>query len=72
MAEEFDQENEIMVGNRRMRKIKRPKQHLGPLTSQELQAEYRQAAQQSAVSYPKVGEEEIVQPNIAPQPVYIE
>ncbi len=75
MADDFDPENEIMVGNKRMRKIKRPKQHIGPLTSKELQAEYQQAAKLSAASYQQEEpqEEEILQPDITTsQPVYIE
>lgn len=75
MADDFDQENEIMVGNKRMRKIKRPKQHIGPLTSKELQAEYQQAAQLNAAAYQQIEpqEEEVLQPDIATsQPVYIE
>ncbi|MBR2299247.1 MAG: hypothetical protein IJ870_01575 [Alphaproteobacteria bacterium] len=31
---DFDSQNEIMVGGRRMRKIKRPKQHTGPYTQE--------------------------------------
>jgi len=34
---DFDSQNEILVGNRRMRKIKRPKQHVGPYTEQPTQ-----------------------------------
>ena len=33
MVDNFDPQNEIMIGNRRLRKIKRPKQHNGPLVA---------------------------------------
>ena len=40
MADDFNSQNEIIVGNRRLRKIKRPKQHTGPLTDQNMSSTY--------------------------------
>lgn len=36
MADDFNSQNEVIVGNRRLRKIKRPKQHTTPLTEQNM------------------------------------
>lgn len=43
---DFNQQNEIMVGNKRLRKIKRPKQHTGPYAPSEQQNTYQQNVQQ--------------------------
>lgn len=43
MEDNFDSQDEIMVGNRRLRKIKRPKQYVAPLTDQSSQNDYRSA-----------------------------
>lgn len=54
---EYDAQNEIMVGGRRLRKIKRPKQYVAPLTVD------------ANVNLPSVQQEQIYE---QPQPNYVE
>lgn len=79
---DFNQENEIMVGNKRLRKIKRPKQHAGPYAPTEQQNPYPQTPQQEQQYYsPQTNHPEPSQntysqpvnlPYVQEQPVYEE
>jgi len=66
MAENFDSQDEIMIGNRRLRKIKRPKQYIAPLGEQPLQGDYRSDVSQ----LPYVQENQIYQSS--PHPEYLQ
>ncbi|MBO4294607.1 MAG: hypothetical protein J6W11_03840 [Alphaproteobacteria bacterium] len=41
MVDNFDNQDEIMIGNRRLRKIKRPKQYVAPISEPASQTDYR-------------------------------
>lgn len=64
---EYDAQNEIIVGGRRLRKIKRPKQYIAPLTDAPYQETYVDAIDADAnVNLPSVQQEQVyeqVQPN---------
>jgi len=74
---DFDSQNEIMVGNKRLRKIKRPKQHNGPYTAPETQPTVSQPVYQapqqdtsSASNLPYVAQEPTYQET--PETNYVE
>ena len=62
---EYDPQNEMMVGNRRLRKIKRPKQYVAPLTENPVQEDYFDAAD----NLPSVQQGQVYEPI---QPNYVE
>lgn len=79
--DDFNQQNEIMVGNKRLRKIKRPKQHAGPFAPAEQPNSYQQSIQQEQSFSPQginpePAQGEYSQPSNLPyvqdQPVYEE
>ncbi len=72
---DFDPQNEIMVDGRRMRKIKRPKQHVGPYTQETVDAssslkQVQQQADAQAANLPYVQQEPQYQENAIPN--YVE
>ena len=73
MPDNFDPANEIMVGNRRLRKIKRPRIQTGPYTEQFTQPEYSQTPQNTqyeAEPQPEYSQNNVNTPQYgnAPQP----
>lgn len=63
---EYDSQNEMMVGNRRLRKIKRPKQYVTPLSEAPAQEDYMDMQS----SLPSVQQDQIYEQ--MQQPNYIE
>ena len=64
---EYDPQNEMMVGNRRLRKIKRPKQYVTPLTETPIQEDYAEYTD-SINNLPSVQQEQMYNSN----PNYVE
>lgn len=53
MPENYDQGEEIIVGNKRLRKVKRPKQHAAPITVENSQSAYVPETPQNTQFYPQ-------------------
>ena len=69
---DFDPENEIMVGNKRLRKIKRPKQHTGPYTAPETQNNFTQPQQVVQSNIPQTAPQPSNLPYVQDEPSYQE
>lgn len=70
---EYDSQNEIMVGGRRLRKIKRPKQYVAPLTDSPVQEEYMNITDDNIsdanINLPSVQQKQMYDQS---QPAYVE